>query len=144
VQPGADEAAAVAAYFCAMPPQTVRGWCGCKRTLSRCSLGRSLQLPLLHLFLGVAAASIVGGMRFLTVHQLAFAACRYRHCIALFRALLGQLPEPRVTGRFLAVSPDTAAFLPVVTHRKTSQSFVRLYPDFNMARARQFEYLLGL
>jgi hypothetical protein len=50
---------------------------------SRCRLGLSLRLSLLHLFLGVAAASIVGRMRFLYAHQLAAAACPYRYCVGL-------------------------------------------------------------
>jgi hypothetical protein len=33
-------------------------------------------------------------MRFLSVHQLAVAACRYRCCIAPFRALLVQVTSP--------------------------------------------------
>jgi hypothetical protein len=50
------------------------------------------------------------------------------------------------TGRVPAVSPDMAEFLRVirVALRETSPSFVRLYPDCNMAKPRQFEYLLGL
>jgi hypothetical protein len=48
---------------------------------SRCSLRRSLRLSPSRLFLGVPAASIVGEMRSLSVHQLALAACRIRCCI---------------------------------------------------------------
>jgi hypothetical protein len=90
--------------------------------------------------------SIVGGMSFLSVHQLAVAACRYRCRIALFRAFLLQVTAstPHTTGRLLAVSPDMDELLAVVTLRETSQGFVRLYPDCNMAKARQFEYLIGL
>jgi hypothetical protein len=63
----------------------------------------------------VPAASIVGRMWPLSIHQLSVAACRYWCCIALFWALLVQVPTPRVTGMLLAVSPDMAAFLVVVT-----------------------------
>jgi hypothetical protein len=85
-------------------------------------------------------------MRFLSVHQFAVAACRYRCCIALFRELLVQVtaPEPHRTGSLLAVSPDMAEFLAVITLRETSLSFVSIYPDYNMAKACQFEYHLGL
>jgi hypothetical protein len=37
-----------------------------------------------------------------------------------------------------------AELLAVVTLRDTSLGFVRLYPDSNMAKAHQFEYLIGL
>jgi hypothetical protein len=57
----------------------------------------ALQLSLSHLFRGVAAASTVGGMRFLSVHQLAVAACWYRCSIALFRAVLVQATAPYTT-----------------------------------------------
>jgi hypothetical protein len=46
-------------------------------------------------------------------------------------------------GRLLAVSPDVAELLAVVTLRETSLAFVRLYCDCNMAKAHQFEYLVG-
>jgi hypothetical protein len=84
-------------------------------------------------------------MRFLSVHQLAVATCLYRCSIALFRAFLVQVtdPTPHTTRRFLAVSPDMAELLAVVTLRETSLGFVRLYPDYNMAKACQFEYFVG-
>jgi hypothetical protein len=50
----------------------------------------------------------------------------------------------QLVGMDAAVSPDMAEFLAVVTLRETSLSFVHLYPDFNMAKSCQFEYLLGL
>jgi hypothetical protein len=40
-------------------------------------LGLSLQLSLSNLILGIAAASIVGGLRFVSAHQPAVAAYRY-------------------------------------------------------------------
>jgi hypothetical protein len=45
-------------------------------------LGPCLRLTLSHIVPGVPAASIVGGMRVLSVHRLAGAACPYRCCIA--------------------------------------------------------------
>jgi hypothetical protein len=94
VQPWADKNPAVGALWAAPRRRTVLRWCGWKGTPVCCSLWRSLRLSLYHLFPGVAAASIVGGMRFLSVHQLAVAACRYRWCIALFRAPLVQVTAP--------------------------------------------------
>jgi hypothetical protein len=38
-------------------------------------------------------------------------------------------PAPQITGRLLAVSPDVAQLLAVVTLRETSLGFVRLCPD---------------
>jgi hypothetical protein len=80
------------------------------------------------------------------MHQLAVAACRYRCCIALFRAFFLHVtaPTPHTTERLLAVSRDTAEMLAVVTLREASVGFVRLCPDYSVAKARQFEYLLGL
>jgi hypothetical protein len=93
---------------------------------SRCSLGRCLRLCLLHLVPGVATASIAGGIRLLSVHQIAVAACRYRCCIALFRALLVQVTA---LTQHTAASPDLAEFLAVITLCETSLSFVLLCPD---------------
>jgi hypothetical protein len=47
-------------------------------------------------------------------------------------------------GRLFAAGPDMAELLAVVTMRETSLVFVHLYPDYNMAKACQFEYLMGL
>jgi hypothetical protein len=113
---------------------------------SHCSLGRSLWLSLSYLFHGVAAASVVWGMRSLSIHQLAVAACWCRCCIVHFWALLVQVTAstPQTTGRLLAVRPDIAKFLTVITLCETSLSFVHLYPDCNMAKTHQFKYLLAL
>jgi hypothetical protein len=115
VQPGTDEAAAVAVCCCAAPPRGQSGG-------------------------GVA------GIEHPSRCRPGVAACRYRCCIALFRALLVQVtaPAPHTSGRLRAVSPDMAEFLAVVTLRETSLSLVRLYRDSNMAKACQFEYILGL
>lgn len=79
---------------------------------SRHNLGHSLQFSLSHLFLGVPTASIVGGMRFLSIHQLPVAVCRYWCYTSLFQALLVQVaPTPHMAGRLLAVSQDTAKLL---------------------------------
>jgi hypothetical protein len=85
-------------------------------------------------------------MRFLSVQQLAVTACPYRCCIALFWALLVQVTAPtsHTTRMLLAVSPDMAELLAVVTLRETSLGVVRLYPDCNMAKACRFEYLTEL
>jgi hypothetical protein len=90
------------------------------------------------------AASTVGGLRLPSVHQLAVTACRYRCCIALFRALLVQVTAhtPHTTSRLLAVSSDMAELLAVVTLRETCLSFVRLCRDCNMTKAHQFQYLV--
>jgi hypothetical protein len=63
-----------------------------------------------------------------------------------FRAFLVQVNTltPHKTGRLLAVSPDMAKFLTVITLRDPRLSFIRFYPVCNMAKARQFEYLMGL
>jgi hypothetical protein len=94
----------------------------------------------------VAAASIVGGMRFLSIHQFAVVAYWYPCCTALFQVLIVQVtaPRPHTTGRMLAVRKDMAEFLAVVTMRETSLSFVHLYPDCNVAKACHFEYLMRL
>jgi hypothetical protein len=92
------------------------------------TLGRSLRLSLSHLLLGVPAASIVGGMRFLSVHQLALAACQYRFHTALFQAFLVKVstPTPHSRERLLAVSPDMAELLAVVTLTAIWQSLISL------------------
>jgi hypothetical protein len=66
--------------------------------------------------------------------------------LPLFRALLVQVtaPAPHKTARLLAVSSDMAEFLAFVTLRETSLSFARLYPDYNIAKACESKYLLGL
>jgi hypothetical protein len=56
----------------------------------------------------------------------------------------GDLPHTTYNGLLLAVSPDIAEMLAVVTPREASVGFVHPHPDCNMAKARQFEYLLGL
>jgi hypothetical protein len=94
----------------------------------------------------VAAASIVGGMMFLSVHQFAVAEYGCRCCIVLFRSLVVQVtvPAPHKTGWLFALSPDMAEFLEVVALCVSNLSSIRLYPGCNMAKAAQFEYLLGL
>jgi hypothetical protein len=53
-------------------------------------------------------------------------------------------PTPHKTGSLFAVCPDIAELLAVVTLRETSLGSVRFYPDCNMTKAHQFEYLMGL
>jgi hypothetical protein len=64
----------------------------------------------------------------------------------LFGALLVQVTAPTtyIMGRLLAVSPDMAELLAVVTLRETSLDSVCLYPDCNMAKACLLEYLMDL
>jgi hypothetical protein len=85
-------------------------------------------------------------MRFFSVYQLAVVACWHRCHIALFQAFLVKMtaPTPHTTEMLLAVVPDTAELLAVVTLHETSLGFVCLYPDRNMAKAHQFEYLMTL
>jgi hypothetical protein len=107
------------------------------------TLGRLLRLSLWHLFLGVPAASAAGELGFLSAHQLAVAACRYRCCVALYRAFLVQVttPAPHTAGRVLAGSPDMAEFLAVVAMRETSLGFIRPYPDCKMNISWDFDVL---
>jgi hypothetical protein len=79
----------------------------------------------------MTAASVVGGMRFLSVAQLAVAACRFRFYIALLRAVFVEVATrtPQATGRYLTVCPDMAEILAVVTLRQTSLRFISLYHD---------------
>jgi hypothetical protein len=94
----------------------------------------------------MVSTSIIGGMRFLSVHELAVAAYRYRCCITRFREFLMQVTSPtqHTTRRLLAVSPDMAELLAVVTLLETSLGSICLYPDCNMVKAPPFEYLMGL
>jgi hypothetical protein len=82
-------------------------------------------------------------MGFLSVHQLAFAACLYQCYVTFFWALLVQVtaPTPHTTGRLLAINPNVADLLAVATLRETSLSFIRHYPVCSMGKARQFEVL---
>jgi hypothetical protein len=79
----------------------------------------------------MTAASVVGGMGFLSVAQLAVAACWFRFCISLLWAVFVQVatPTPQATGRYLTVFPDMAEILAVVTLRQTSLRFISLYLD---------------
>jgi hypothetical protein len=52
----------------------------------------------------------------------------------------GDGPTPHTMWRLLTVSQDMAA---VVTLRETSLGFVRLDPYRNIAKAPQFQYLMG-
>jgi hypothetical protein len=50
---------------------------------------------------------------------------------------------PQAARRLLAIGPDVAKLLAVVTLRKGVLGFVRLYLDGDVAEAGQFEYFLG-
>jgi hypothetical protein len=54
------------------------------------------------------------------------------------------VPTAHTMVRLLAVTPDMAKLLAIVTLRETDLGLVRIYPDCNMAKPRQFEYLMGL
>jgi hypothetical protein len=85
----------------------------------------------------MTATAVVGGMRLFSVAQLAVAACRFGNCVVFLRAFFVQVAtsRPQATGRLLAVCPDVAEFLAVVTLRQTSLGFVRLYFDCNVTEA---------
>jgi hypothetical protein len=134
VQPRVDEDAAVLLRSAPAKDSPGMVWLG-EKTLPLVVLG-TLRLSLSHLFPGVAAASIVGGMRFLTVHQLTVAACRYGCCITFFRALLVKvtITATHTTGRLLADRPYMVKFLAVVT----------AWDQSVFCTPRQFENLMGL
>jgi hypothetical protein len=46
-----------------------------------------------------------------------------------------------VTGRLLAVSPHMSKLLAVATIRESSVDIVCIYPDYDVAKSRQPEYL---
>jgi hypothetical protein len=91
----------------------------------------------------VPAASIIGEMRFLSVHQLPVAACPYRFCIALFQGLFVQVAAPtqHTTGKLLAVSPDMAEVLALVALYENSLGFARHCSDCHITKAYQFGYV---
>jgi hypothetical protein len=62
---------------------------------SRYRLGRSLRLSLPHLLPGAAGASIVGGTRFLFVHQLAIAAYLPERLVYLSGWMAPAVADPR-------------------------------------------------
>jgi hypothetical protein len=95
--------------------------------------------PSADLFLGVAAASVIGWMGFLAVHQFAIAACWRRFVVCFFRAILVQVAAS-------AVEVDYS--LPI--HGQTFDSYsiailvsVCLHLNRYVAKARQFENILG-
>jgi hypothetical protein len=54
-----------------------------------------------HLVRGAAVASLIGWMRFFSIHKLAVALCQYKSCIALFRAITVQATAPHhIQGSF--------------------------------------------
>jgi hypothetical protein len=46
---------------------------------------------------------------------------------------------PQTAGRLLAIRPDVGKLLAVVAQCKGILRFIRLYPDGNVAEAREFE-----
>jgi hypothetical protein len=79
----------------------------------------------------MTAASVVGGMRFLSIAQLAVATCQFRFFIALLQAVFVQVAThtPQATGRYLTVCTDMAEILAVVTLRQISLRFISLCHD---------------
>jgi hypothetical protein len=69
----------------------------------------------------ISATPIIGGMGFLSFHQLTAAACWCGRCISFFRTLLVEVTTPtlQTTGRLLAVCPNVAEFLAVPALHKT-------------------------
>jgi hypothetical protein len=113
---GAEAAAVAVCCYVALSRRRAVGGVAGREHPSRCSRG-ALRLFLSHLFISMTAASIVGGMRFLSIHQLTFAACRYRLRITLFRAYFVQLtaPTPHTKRRSSAISQYMSELLAVVT-----------------------------
>jgi hypothetical protein len=53
-------------------------------------------------------------------------------------------PHTTYNREVASVSPDMAEFLEVATMFESSLGFVHLYPNFNMSKVHQFEYLMEL
>jgi hypothetical protein len=56
----------------------------------------------------------------------------------------GDRPHTIYNGEVACSYPGMVELLAVLTLHETNLGFVRLYPDCNIAKARQFEYLMGL
>jgi hypothetical protein len=96
----------------------------------------------LYLVPGMAAALTAGGLWCFSVNQPAIAECWYQCCVALSWEIT--TTSPYTTGGLLTVGPGIAMLLALVTLHETTLSSLRLYPDYNIAKACQPEYLLGL
>jgi hypothetical protein len=107
--------------------------------------GCPLWLPLSQLLLVVAATSVVGGVWLLS-SQLAVTASRFGSYVSFFWAVLVPVtaPTPHTTWRLLAVCPDMAEFLAVVTLREASLGSVGLYFDCNITKTSDLKDILGL
>jgi hypothetical protein len=82
---------------------------------SRCSLGSSLQLPLSHLFPGMGGCSLDSWRDEARLCPPTFQLQHVNIDAALPFSRQVTAPTPHTTGRLLAVSPDMAKFLAVVT-----------------------------
>jgi hypothetical protein len=94
----------------------------------------------------MSAATVIGGMGFLSLRQLAVTACWCGSSIFLLWAVLVQVsaPAPQTAGRLLAISPDEAKLLAGVALGKSILGSVSLHPDSIVAEAWQTENFLGL
>jgi hypothetical protein len=94
----------------------------------------------------VAADSIVGRKGFLSVHKLAVAACRCGRVVCFLRAFIVQLAAtiPQAAESLLTIIPHTTEPLVVIPLRQAILAFVCLHLDRYVAKACQFEDILGL
>jgi hypothetical protein len=145
MQSGVDEAtAAVRFCFTALTQRRELGSIIGRENYSLCSFGFSLRFPLTHFVLRVAVAPITVRTMFLSVHQLAAAACWCRRFLAFYRAILVQvtIPTPQAIGKLSAVNPAMAEHLALVTLYKATLNFVLFCPACNLGNDCQFENIL--
>jgi hypothetical protein len=103
---------------------------------SLCSLGCCPHLSHLHLFFDTPTAFTVGGIVLLSIHQLGVATYWYRCHVTLFEAYHALVMDRTAheIRRMLAVILNIAELL----------GFLCLYPDCNIAKTLQFQYLMGV
>jgi hypothetical protein len=82
----------------------------------------------------------------LSISQLAVTASRFGSYVSFFRAVLVHVtaPTPQTTWKLLAICPDMAELLAVVTLREARLGSVGLHFDCNIAKAFDLEDILGL
>jgi hypothetical protein len=116
-----------------------------KEHSSRCSSVCSLQLPFLHFLLHLFAALIIGGVKFFTFRHPIVSARWGGTFIPFLEALLVQVTAtaPQSAGKLLAVCPDVAELLAVMSLSKTILSSICLHPDCDMAEALKSEHFFG-
>jgi hypothetical protein len=110
---------------------------GCREHPPCCRFWCSLCGLFLQLLLRMPAASIVCWVGFVTLQQLAIAACWGGSSIDLFRALLVQVaaPAPQTARLLFAVCPHVTKLLAVVTLCEPSLCSVCFYLDCYVAEA---------